>query len=164
MVWPFDPSFDQQDKLADKYLKFQGEYYDVGTICKIKGFNNNTLLVRFNGWKNPQYYQPNLREEFTTIDKDQHHLLYDSYGWNNVNAYVLEIVVPVKPDLDKKENTEKGGVGLPNRDAPPSWDIEVGWIWYILIMAVGTIFKDRLLIWGFTTIIFFLWKKGFLKK
>jgi hypothetical protein len=29
-------------------------------------------------------------------------------------------------------------------------------------MVVGTIFKDRLMIWVFASAVFFLWKNGFL--
>ena len=42
-------------------------------------------------------------------------------------------------------------------------DVLIGWVWYILIMAVGTIFKARALIWIVATIVFFLWKYGHLK-
>lgn len=47
-----------------------------------------------------------------------------------------------------------------NRKRPPSWDLEIGWIWYIIIMVVGAIFKDRLMIWVCATVYFFLWKNG----
>lgn len=45
---------------------------------------------------------------------------------------------------------------------PAPWDVEIGWIWYIIIMVVGTIFNCRWLIWIFATVIFFGWKYGFL--
>jgi hypothetical protein len=153
MLW-IDWDFDYNDQLADKYMKFRGEYYDVGTICKIKG-PYGPRLVRFTGW-----HFDNNRWNFELVNKEDYGL-YDTYDRAGVNDYCLEIVVPVKPNLEKTE-TSSGGFGLPSRDAPPSWDVEIGWIWYIVIMAVGLIFKDRWLIWGFTTAVFFLWKGGFL--
>jgi hypothetical protein len=153
MLW-IDWDFDYNDQLAKKYMKFKGEYYDVGTICKIKG-PNGPRLVRFIGWRYGD------RGCFELIDGDSFFDLYDTYNRAGVMDYCLEIVVPVKPNLEQSEKSG-GGFGTPERDKPPSWDIEVAWIWYIVIMAVGIIFKDRWLIWGFTTAVFFLWKGGFL--
>jgi hypothetical protein len=153
MLW-IDWDFDYNDQLADKYMKYKGEYYDVGTICKIKG-PYGPRLARFTGWK-----FGNDRNNFELVNKGDYGL-YNSYNRAGVNDYCLEIVVPVKPNLQKTE-ASCNGFGLPGRDKPPSWDVEVAWIWYIVIMAVGTIFKDRFLIWGFASAVFFLWKNGFL--
>ena len=153
MLWT-DWNFDYGDELAKKYMKFRGEYYDVGTICKIKG-RNGPVLVRFLGWD--YNYKGNFEDLDNTIFG-----LFGDYTCAGVNDYCLEIVAPVKPNLQQSNGTNGGGIGLPEREKPPSWDIEVGWIWYIVIMAVGLIFKDRWLIWGFTSAVFFLWKYGFL--
>jgi hypothetical protein len=48
------------------------------------------------------------------------------------------------------------------RNSPPSWDVEMGWIYYILAMIVGTLFNARWVIYIFATVIFFAWKNGFL--
>lgn len=152
MLW-IDWDFDYNDQLAKKYMKFKGEYYDVGTIAKIKG-RYGPVIARFCGWKYGD------RGCFELIDGKAFGL-YDTYNRAGVMDYCLEIVVPVKPNLQKKEEPS-GGFGLPERDKPPSWDVEVAWIWYIVIMAVATIFKDRLMIWAFVSAVFFLWKNGFL--
>ena len=39
-----DWDFDYNDQLAKKYMKFKGEYYDVGTIAKIKGYDIKPIL------------------------------------------------------------------------------------------------------------------------
>lgn len=152
MLW-IDRNFDYNDQLAKKYMKFKGEYYDVGTIARIKG-PYGPVLARFCGW---QYGD---RGCFKLVD-DKAYGLYNTYNRSGVMDYCLEIIVPVKPDLQQAE-TSSGNGGLPEREKPPSWDIEVAWIWYIVIMAVAVIFKDRLLIWAFASAVFFLWKKGFL--
>ena len=157
MLW-IDKNFDYSDQLAYKYMKYNGEYYDVGTICKIKG-HRGPVLVRFLGWKYAN------RWCFEAVEKEHSPELYNTYDPSGVMDYCLEIVIPIKPNLDKKEVSNSNvGIGLPERETPPSWDIEVGWIWYIAIMLIATIFKDRVMIWGFATVVFFLWKKGFLSK
>lgn len=156
MLW-IDWDFDYNDQLARKYMKFKGEYYDVGTIAKIKG-RNGPVLARFVGWR---YENKGC---FEAIDGDSFFDLYDTYNCAGVMDYCLEIVVPVKPNLEQAETqASAGGFGLPEREKSPSWNIDIGWIWYILILAVGAIFKERVLIWVFATIVFFLWKKGFLR-
>ncbi len=152
MLW-IDWNFDYNDQLAKKYMKFKGEYYDVGTIAKIKG-RYGPVLVRFVGWRHGD------RGCFESID-DKAFGLYDTYNRAGVMDYCLEIIVPVKPNLQTTEEVSDG-FGLPERDKPPSWDIEIAWVWYIIIMAVAFIFKERWMIWFFTTAVFFLWKKGFL--
>lgn len=152
MLW-IDRNFDYNDQLAKRYMKFKGEYYDIGTIAKIKG-RYGPVLVKFVGWKYDD------RGCFELID-DKAFGLYDTYNYAGVMDYCLAIVVPVKPNFQQTEVFVRGG-GAPNREKPPSWDIEVAWIWYIAIMAVAIIFKDRWLIWAFTTAVFFLWKNGFL--
>ena len=154
MLW-IDRNFDYGDNLARKYMKYNGEYYDVGTICKVKG-HYGPVLVRFVGW---QYHSD--RGCFEAINDNDRRGLYDTYGFAGVMNYCLEIVAPVKPSLQQTEtHIDKGG--LPDREKPPSWDIEVAWIWYIVIMLVLVIFKDRWLGWIATSAIFFLWKNGIL--
>ena len=149
MLW-IDWDFDWSDQLARKYMKYKGEYYDVGTICKIKG-HYGPILARFVGWKyNNQFC-------FEAIDDEGAIGLYNSYDPSGVMDYCLEIVIPVRPNLQMVETTTGN-----DREKPPSWDVEVAWIWYIVIMVVAVIFKDRWLIWGFTSVVFFLWKSGFL--
>ena len=148
MLW-IDWNFDYSDQFARTYMKYKGEYYDVGTVCKIKG-NSGPVLVRFLGWKY------NDRWCFEAVEKEHSHELYNSYGPSGVMDYCLEIVVPVRPNL-QHITTIKGS----NRDKPPAWDVEVAWIWYIAIMAFTVIFKERIGLWILESIVFFGWKEGF---
>ena len=152
MLW-IDWDFDYNDQLAKKYMKFNGEYYDVGTIAKIKG-RYGPVVVRFCGWK---YNDVGC---FELIDNGTFGL-YDTYNRAGVMDYCLEIIVPVKPDLQSIEVTTNM-ICIPDREKPPSWDVDVAWIWYVVIMVVAVVFKERWLIWGFVTTIFFLWKNGFM--
>ena len=129
--------------LKRKYLYYKGRYYDVGTVLKIKTRWNGIQEVTFYRWGTCPFSEDGV---------------YDQYYYFDVEKYIVEIVKPVYP---KPENSE-GRFGS-NRDCPPSWRVETAWIWYILIMVVGAIFKDRLLIWTFATGYFILWKKGYIK-
>lgn len=154
MLW-IDWDFDYDDKLAKKYMKFKGEYYDVGTIAKIKG-RYGPVLARFCGWKYGD------RGCFELVDKKAYGL-YDTYNYAGVMDYCLEVIEPIKPNLQLTTSTGGNG-GVPNREKPPSWEVEVAWIWYIVIMFILMFFKARLLGWVATTLIFFGWKNGFFNK
>lgn len=149
MLW-VDKEFDYNDQLARKYMKYKGKYYDIGTICKIKGMDG-PKLVRFMGW------HFNNRCSFELVDKNDYGL-YDSYDRAGVMAYCLEIVRPVHPNLTPVMSTQTD-----HNKKPPSWDVEVAWIWYIVIMLVTVIFKDRIGLWILESLIFFGWKEGSFK-
>ena len=153
MIWT-DWDFDYTDQLTHKYMKFRGVYYDVGTICKIKG-PRGPVTVRFTGWK-----QGRFNDNFELIDASlsKSWVMYNSYDRVGVNDYCLEIIKPVYPPQEAVVKTPVGG-----REKPPSWDVEVAWIWYIVIMAVTVIFKDRIGLWILESIVFFGWKEGIFK-
>ena len=117
---------------------YNGKEYDVGTKVRIKTV----------------YYG----EQIMTLERSSVNGL-QFIGINNysipvrlgVSDLVIEIVEPV--EVIKQPSN--------NRNYPSDGDIDIGWIWYIIIMAIGTIFNDRILIWGFATAVFFLWKNGF---
>jgi hypothetical protein len=130
---------------VEYFIRYKGLCYDVGTKLKInrygikegeiEEFIGGTAYIRFTDGSLVGYStMPNM------IDFDK---------------LIIEIIKPVY--WIPEEHTPAD-----NRNRPAPWDVELGWIWYIIIMVVGAIFKDRLLIWFFTTAIFFLWKNGFL--
>lgn len=122
------------------YLYYQGQYYDVGTVVKIKTRWQGIKEATFYGW-GPQggFWRDGITD--------------DCY-WFETEKYIVEIVKPVYPKQLVNQKT------VCSRPLP--WDVEIGWIWYIVIMVVGTIFNDRILIWIVATAIFFAWKNGFL--
>lgn len=142
----FDPNFDYNDQLARKYLKYHNVYYDIGTKVKLRTPSGIKDAI-FTGWRFDG-------KSFKTIEYVN---LWDTeYTFSVANDCITEIIDPVYPKFEiTPESTSE-------RECPASWDVEIGWIWYIIIMVVGAIFKDRLMIWIFATIVFFLWEKGFL--
>ena len=149
MLW-IDKDFDYNDQLARVYMKYKGKYYDKGTIVKIRGILG-VVTAEFTGWTygNHGCFRPINENESS---------LYNNYNPGGVNAYIVEIVKPVCPKLDSVTPTQ-----TENRSKPPSWDVEVAWIWYIVIMLVTVIFKDRIGLWILESFIFFGWKEGIFK-
>ncbi len=125
----------------ENFLRFEGKCYDVGTRLK---FRNN---FEYNG----------IIEKFinnTIYIRGENGILYDfCMILPDFEYIIIEIIEPVYY-IPKEDTTSD------NRTRPAPWDVEIGWIWYIIVMVVGTIFNDRLLIWIVATAIFFLWKSG----
>lgn len=126
---------------VEYFLRYKGQCYDVGTRLKFKEwgreeegqiewFINNHVGIRL--------VDGSLR------------VLSTMWGFENTVTEIIEPVYYVAPP----EKKVYGGP-LPSED-----DIFIGWVWYIVIMLVGTIFRDRLTIWVFASLIFFTWKNG----
>jgi len=127
------------------YFEYKGQKYYPGTRVKMK--------VMFS---EPREFV--FRDRYT-----------DCYGIDNLNfsgGYLYTFPAD-KADknileiLEAKSSEDMVVTRTNKRQTPPAWDVEIGWIWYIIIMVVGTIFKDRITIWIFATVVFFLWKNGF---
>lgn len=130
---------------VERFLRYQGNCYDVGTRLRfrtsvwdkgkegvIEWFSHNSMYIR----------------------------LTDGRGWEihtiwPLDNVIIEILEPVYYKEPPKECTRGG-------PRPPENEIFLGWVWYIVIMLIGVIFNDRWLIWIFATVIFFLWKNGYL--
>ena len=138
---------------VEYFIRHKGLFYDVGTRLKFKAcsygiywgikegviekFINSTVFIRADDGELYQYSTTKYLVDFDDL--------------------IVEIITPVYYDISKL-------VPIDNRECPAPWDVEIGWIWYIIIMVLGAIFKDRLLIWGTATAFFFLWKNGFMNK
>ena len=124
-------------------------------------------------------YQWNSVTEGTIIWIEPNSITIKTYNDINYNIFVSdvdrmikEIIEPIyytgsvqPPIQSSASGTDvlyKGVEANKNRNYPSEGDVEVGWIWYIIIMLVGAIFKDRWIIWVVATFYFFSWKNGFL--
>lgn len=129
---------------VEYFLRYQGKCYDVGTRLRFR-----------TQWSS--VYE-GVIEHIT-----HHHIhlkLIDGRTWElckiqSLDNVIVEIIEPVYyKELPK--------VYTSNRVCPPIGDVDIGWVWYIAVMIVGVIFKDRIMIWIVATVYFFLWKNGFL--
>ena len=136
---------------VEECLKFNGVCYGVGTKLKfyphgdiyltpitgvIEKFVNNYVVIRG---------EDNYLYEFSMMSRSKYH----------INP-IIEIIQPVYYDRETTNYT------VDNRVFPSEGDIDIGWVWYIIIMLVAVIFKDRIIIWLVASAIFFTWKNGFL--
>jgi len=131
---------------VEYFIRFNGQCYDVGTRLRFKNCTASWAII--------------LEGKIEWISHNHFYIrLIDGSGWQlskvrPLDNIIVEIIEPVYYEEPQK-------VYVNNRICPPEEDIFVGWLWYIVIMAVGIIFKDRLMIWVFATAYFFLWKNGF---
>lgn len=131
------------------FIRYQGKCYDVGT--KLKFYPQAQWVGSVVGTIE-QFMGSNV-----LIRGSDGHLYKFSTTTSNFDNMIVEIIEPVyyeEPQIEYKQGLS-GGV------CPPEGDVFVGWAWYIAIMLVGAIFKDRFAIWVFATAVFFLWKNGF---
>ena len=125
-------------------LEHNGKCYDIGTKIEFT-------------FKTSQPLGTTLIGVLAQCETTANHLVVNVSGYDRMfiksEFIIVNIIEPVytaPPEVIVKNK----------QSCPPSWDIEVGWVWYILIMLIGTIFKDRWIIWIFATLYFFAWKNG----
>ena len=134
---------------VEYFLRYNGQCYDVGTKLKF-GIGREPFRTIYEG----------------VIEWISHNHVYiratDGTGWLlskvwSLDNTIIEIIEPVYYEEPPSKPISGGQI-------PSINDIFVGWVWYIVIMVVGVIFKARWLIWIFATIIFFTWKNGGTRK
>ena len=137
-----------------------GKYiYTTGTKLIIKYKGNNS-------WRKDKYYIATF-DGYNFVADNNSELPIEARKFRKstggAGAYtILEIVEPhyYRPEGRNVTAWDKFKSG--GGDAPV--DTFHGTLWYIVIMVVGTIFKARIGIWIVSTIIYFLWKYGYLNK
>lgn len=139
MKFLIDRDFDFNDQLAQKYLKYKNEYYDIGTKLKIKtdyGIKEATFL----GWDHDDSFkiEGGRGSSFT------------KYTPPCANNFIAEIINPIYPNLSETINRDV------KIKLPELWEIETKLIWYIIIMVGGVIFEERLILWIVATLVFLI--------
>lgn len=124
---------------------YNGIEYTNGTKVRIQ--------TRYNGKQIMTYNSDRYVSEFVSDNPTVLNVKVHPPYVNTIN--IVEIIEPVYPHKEEMTSTYY-------RQCPSLDTVFVGWVWYIVIMLIGIIFKDRLLIWVFATAVFFLWKNGFL--
>ena len=133
---------------VEYFLRYKGQCYDVGTRLRFK-------IVSFGSPEEGTIEWFSHNKVCIRLTDGSQHLLSTMWPLDNTIVEIIEPVYYEEPTVEYKRGL-KGGV------CPPEDDVFVGWVWYIVIMLVGIIFKDRFTIWVVATAVFFLWKNGFL--
>ena len=134
---------------VEYFIRFQGKCYDVGTKLRFRTQSASWASI--------------LEGKIEWISHNVFYIrLTDGGGWQLSKTFGLEnTIVEIIEPVYYKEPPVEYVRGLRGGACPPEDEIFVSWVWYILIMVVGVIFKDRLMIWVFVSAVFFLWKNGF---
>ena len=147
--------------MSETVLLFQGKYYDLGTKVKfIRKYQWNSVTEGKIIWIEPNsitiktYNDINYNIFVSDVDRMIKEIIEPIY-------YTGSVQPPIQPSASGTDVLYKGVEANKNRNYPSEGDVEVGWIWYIIIMLVGAIFKDRWIIWVVATFYFFSWKNGF---
>ncbi len=127
---------------VEYFVRYKGKCYDVGTRLKFKTSKWCEGLEGTIEWISHNVFYVRL------IDGSGRQLS-KMYSLDNT---IIEIIEPVYYEEKPQE--------IDNRVYPSMGDIDIGWVWYILVMIVGVIFNARLLIWIVATVVFFSWKNG----
>lgn len=64
-------------------------------------------------------------------------------------------------------NKFDSSVHMPHVYKKPEMEVDglfIGWLWYVFLMAISTIFKDVIGLWILISVAFFSWRKGKLKE
>ena len=133
---------------VEYFLRYKGKCYDVGTRLKFKPSTGGFIKEGTIEWISHNHISVRLADGHSWQ-------LCKLWGLDNTIVEIIEPVYYDPPTVECKRGIT-GGV------CPPEDQIFVGWVWYIVIMLVGAIFKDRLMIWVVASAVFFLWKNGFL--
>lgn len=128
-------------------FEYKGQIYFSGTKVKIKQIMGEPCVMVFR-----DRYTDNFGDEILNFVGNYNYAVHQK----DVEKYVLEIIeISTIEEINNRSN---------QRIKPPDWQVETGWIWYIIIMVGGTLFKARWTIYIFATAIFFLWKNGLLNR
>ena len=134
-------------------------------VCKGERYNSGdkiNILWYFNGSNNPR----NHIGTFVDCDEEnnEYRINIDGiiYSFNKICFYQIvknknkqESVLSYNKDIPKK-NTFKDELNIDG--------LFIAWVWYIFIMAIGTIFYGNIVIWILASVIFFNYRKSKLKE
>lgn len=131
------------------YFVFEGKTYYTGTVFKVKEYHypygvceKEAIFVAYNPNYNHVKFQVGSQGHLKRPDMLK--------GW--IVSVTNKIDATVKsPVLKKKKDSEIDG-------------LVTGWLWYIVLMAVSTIFNDRIGLWGLWCWIFFSWRHEKIQK
>ena len=139
-----------------QYFEFKGVKYGVGTIAKVPRMLDTRWLSRDKIMEEAEFVGGAC---FVFKNLNGSINLYESSGhFSGKYEKYIEIIKPIYYHDSKPLESQN----IFFRTSSGSWEAHnevcVGLTWYIAIMLLAVIFKDRLIIWIITTIVFFLWK------
>lgn len=148
--------------MKQNYFTHQGVQYYTGTTIIVKQNDNITGRV-FNAKATFVYYDTERDRYAFSINN--HVNIYPKKDFDRVFVGVTEDVV-CEHDANKSMNKLAYIQENKKHTLAEELNIEgmlIAWIWYIFVMIVAIIFKDRIVIWLAASIIFFNYRSKKLK-
>ena len=124
--------------MQENYIVVNGTKYYTGTV----------FIIDFNGRKQKAIFVCCVPKTNRVRCK-----LSDSFWFINADDFRNRIV-KITSDVDQS-------VHMPIVHRKNEMEIEwlfIGWMWYVFLMAISTIFYDRIGLWIFISIVFFSWR------
>ena len=139
-----------------QYFEFKGVKYGIGTIVKVPYTTDLRWIPKEKLMVETEFVGGG---QFKLIPHDRMISLYEGMGhFSGKYEDYIEIIQPVyyqEPEPPKPQN-------IFFRTGSGSWeahnDVVYGFIVYVAVMLLATIFKARVGIWALATIIYFSWK------
>lgn len=131
------------------YFEYNGKKYYTGTIfiMKVSKMLYEYTFVGYNvDYKALLCKSANNQQARSLVP------IWESVFNKNLVSITNKIDTSVHSPVEKKmKDTQIDGLFL-------------GWMWYIFLMAVSTIFKDAIGLWILWSVVFFSWRKKKIKK
>lgn len=135
----------QDNNIDIPCLEFNGKYYGIGTKVLLQDAIHGTgkaEIIGFNCLRRPIYVgiEPGFECEISDV-------------FSNHRPRILEIIDPVEV-FPKTNSTQYYVHGYPSQG-----DVQLGWIWYIVVMIFASMLEDKILAWCGATFFFWTWLK-----
>ena len=148
------------------YFVYNGITYQTGTaliVTNLMSTNHTNSLATFEFFDtNTEEYQISICGRTERYSQKRFDEIYKGV-WDGCYG----VIKPIPESMPKHLQT------TPAKPKGKSWTFQdelnidgllIAWIWYVFIMAVATIFYDRIGIWILASIIFFSYRKKKLKE
>lgn len=126
------------------YFVVDGEKYYTGTIFTLNEMGKE------------------VEATFICYDTEHNRYIYriDGCTWRSSDKYFQKFFIAVTDKRDSKEH-------MPVKKKMNEFNISgmfLGWVWYIFLMLIIVLFRERIGLWILTTAVFFSWRSNKIKK
>ena len=145
------------------YFDHNGNRYYKGTVMSvIGGFGNNEIVtfqffdtdtnmyVYRRGICDCHVFEKNFFKNIIEIIEPKSLEDLTAATWGNNNMSVYEVINAVGKGSTVKDSQIDG--------------LPTGWVWYIILMLLSTVFHDRVGVWILISVVFFGWRYAKKKK
>lgn len=134
------------------YFVYNGKRYESGTKFLFSGGDIGTFLWRDDESGYISYIFTPKPNYYNMFPKPVNVMRKSKDFWSAFKGVTGEVDDTVKPPvLKQRPDSQIDG-------------LLIGWLWYIVLMAVSTIFYDRIGLWALWTFLFFSWRHSKIEK